>query len=609
VLCDSPAAHTASDGFAKLPLRTSDAAERRDRQSITAWQLKRQLTSGAVALTDYDFERPRVNIGQRHADAPGNAHGAYEVFEYPGQYTQEGAGDDYARKRLQALQGPQQSASATTSSTGLACGATFTLQGHPSSQHNIAYLITSTHIEIRCADYEALTWQHGQDTTERDSKSATTATTTTTNPSTDEHGDHMSCRLVCIDALTPYRNAYNNNTNGKTDPNNPTNKPKIPGPQTAVVTGPAGEEIYTDNHGRIKVKFHWDRHGKADETSSCWIRVSQSWAGKSFGFMAIPRIGQEVIVDFLNGDPDCPLITGRVYNAEQTPPWDLPANKTQTGILTRSFEQGAYANANALRFEDKRGQEQLWLHAEKDQLTEVENDEDKWVGNDRRKTIDRDETSLIKRDRTETVDHDETITVHNNRKERVDHNETISIGDNRAEDVGKNETIDIGNNRTETVGDNETVTIGKHRRMTIGQSETLTVATSKTDSIGSNHRISIGSNQTIRIGKMKTETIGMASMQNVGLGRMDNVGLGYSLNVGMIMSTVVGLNQIENVGQSKSIDVGDTFDITVAEELRITVGESSLVMKADGTILLNGKTIDMVGSKHVGVESERIDLN
>jgi len=137
----------------------------------------------------------------------------------------------------------------------------------------------------------------------------------------------------------------------------------------------------------VKVHFHWDRYGKEDENDSCWIRVSHPWAGKNFGMVSIPRIGQEVVVEFMEGDPDRPLITGRVYNAEQMHPWELPANKTQTGVLTRSSLTGVYSNANAIRFEDKKGAEQLWLHAEKDQLTEVEHDEDKWVGNDRRKTI------------------------------------------------------------------------------------------------------------------------------------------------------------------------------------------------------------------------------
>jgi type VI secretion system secreted protein VgrG len=186
----------------------------------------------------------------------------------------------------------------------------------------------------------------------------------------------------------------------------------VQGPQTArVVVGPAGEEIFTDKYGRVKVQFHWDRYGKKDENSSCWVRVSQPWAGKNWGAIHIPRIGQEVIVDFLEGDPDQPIITGRVYNAEQMPPYDLPANKTQSGILTRSSKGGGAGNFNEIRFEDKKGAEQLFIHAEKNQDIEVENDETHWVGHDRTKTIDHDETTHVKHDRTETVDNNETITI------------------------------------------------------------------------------------------------------------------------------------------------------------------------------------------------------
>ena len=190
------------------------------------------------------------------------------------------------------------------------------------------------------------------------------------------------------------------------------------GPQTAVVVGPGGEEIYTDKYGRVKVQFHWDREGKKDENSSCWVRVSQPWAGKNWGAVAIPRIGQEVIVDFLEGDPDQPIITGRVYNAEQMPPYELPANKTQSRHQDHAARRAAApANFNEIRFEDKKGEEQLFIHAEKNQDIEVENDETHWVGHDRTKTIDHDETTHVKHDRTETVDNNETITIGGNRTE------------------------------------------------------------------------------------------------------------------------------------------------------------------------------------------------
>ena len=412
-----------------------------------------------------------------------------------------------------------------------------------------------------------------------------------------------------------------------------TPKPHTTGPQTAVVVGPPGEEIYTDQYGRVKVQFHWDRYGKMDENSSCWIRVSSPWAGSNYGGIHIPRIGQEVVVDFINGDPDYPLITGRVYNAMQMPPWDLPANKTQSGFLTRSTKGGTPGHglhnspgtANAIRFEDKAGQEQLWLHAQKDQLTEVENDEDKWVGQDRRKTIDRDEFNTIHRDRTEIVDRnekinvhgwrteevdlDETITIHQNRKERVDHNETISIGDNRTEDVGKNEKIDIGINQSLKVGSNRDKTIGK------------------------NEKDKIGKNWSIKVGSFKTETIGLAYMQNVGLAKMVNIGAVYSVNVGAAMmvnvvldqttnvlmnrsvsvtktqTTSIGENSETTVGQVKTVKVGKEMAVDVGDAIEIKCGAAVLRMTKDGTVQINGKTINVVGSSDITIASPKTHIN
>src|SRR5262249_46609799 len=159
-------------------------------------------------------------------------------------------------------------------------------------------------------------------------------------------------RFSCIPLAVPYR------------PPQRTPRPFVRGTQTAVVTGPAGEEIFTDKYSRIKVQFHWDRDGKNDENSSCWVRVASTWAGKQWGAIHIPRIGQEVVVDFLEGDPDQPIVVGSVYNAQQMPPFALPANKTQSGIQTRSSLGGGGANFNQIRFEDKAGSEQLHIHAE-----------------------------------------------------------------------------------------------------------------------------------------------------------------------------------------------------------------------------------------------------
>lgn len=275
-----------------------------------------------------------------------------------------------------------------------------------------------------------------------------------------------------------------------------TPRPVVPGTQTAVVVGPSGEEIFTDKYGRVKVQFHWDRQGKNDAGSSCWVRVASILAGKQWGGIHIPRIGQEVIVDFIEGDPDQPIVVGSVYNADQMPPYKLPDNKTQSGIKTRSTLEGNHENFNEIRFEDKKGQEQLFVHAERNQDIEVEKDETHWVGHDRKKNVDNDEDTTIGRDR----------------KENVGKNETISIGENRTESVGKNEDISIGKNRTENVDEDESITIGKNRTEQVGKNEEVSVGENRTHSVGKNDQLDVGKEMRVTAGDVITFTTGSASL-------------------------------------------------------------------------------------------------
>jgi len=264
-----------------------------------------------------------------------------------------------------------------------------------------------------------------------------------------------------------------------------TPKPIVQGPQTAIVVGPKGEEIYTDEHARVKVHFHWDRHDKSDQDSSCWVRVSQHWAGKTWGSIHIPRIGQEVIIEFLEGDPDRPIITGRVYNADQVPPYGLPANKTQSGIKSRSSKGGNSANFNEIRFEDKKGSEQVYIHAEKNQDNVVENDE----------------TTNVGHDRTEKVGHDEKITIGNNRTEQVGVNESITVGSNRTRIVGQNETVTVALMRTHTVGVNEAITIGATQEITVGADQATTVGGNQQNAVGEDRTSAVGKNDSLSVEK------------------------------------------------------------------------------------------------------------
>lgn len=532
-------------GYASVPYYGL-ADSHPDEDHLSSWSAGSTIKSGQYMTRDYNFTMPRSDLATSRDQSGEHAHGSYEVFDYPGGYADFDEGEDYARVRAEELQSRHRRSRANGTARGIAPGYLFTLSNHPDPKQNREYLVVATQYDFTDNDYQATDGASGQS---------------------------LQILLQTHPSDQPFR------------PERLTLKPQTKGPDTATVTGPKGQELYTDEYGRVKVSFPWNRYCSKDENSSCWIRVSHPWAGANFGGMHLPRIGQEVLVDYLNGDPDRPVIVSRLYNAFQMPPWDLPANATQSGILTRSSQGGGYDNANALRFEDKKGEEQLWIHAEKNQDIEVENDETHWVGNDRSKTIDRDETSHIKRDRTETVDRHETITVHGNRKEEVDGNETIDIHKNRTETVDGNETITIHQNRTETVDGNEKITIHQDRHKTVD------------------------GNETVQIDQNKAETILLASLQNVGLGRMDNIGLGFSVNVGAAMNTVVGLHQGTQVGKDKTTTVGDTYSLTAGggsnitmdkDSITLTVGKSQMTMKSDGTILLNGHDY------HIGLSGEHV---
>ncbi|NIA00584.1 type VI secretion system Vgr family protein [Massilia sp. CCM 8734] len=523
-----------------------------EEDGLGEWSPSRQIMQGAVALASFDFKSPTpVHTSLPTVSQQGNVP-SIESYEYTGAYGFTGGGRSLAQLRMEEFEAAGKQFEGSGNNRNVLPGRWFRLTDH--------FDASASGDEAQAREFLILEVVHSASNNYHVKATAES---------------HYKNRLRAIRKIIPYRAGRDHNSV----------ETKIHGIQTATVVGPAGEEIHTDEFGRVRVQFHWDRAGNNDEKSSAWIRVATPWAGANFGMTAIPRINGEVLVQFIDGNPNRPIITGMVPNADTMPPWTLPANKTQSGILSRSTPGGSYDNANALRFEDKKGSEQLWLHAEKDQLTEVEHDEDKWVGNDRRKTVDRDETNHIKRDRSETVDRDELITVHNNRTERVDHFERISIGDDRDEEVGVNETIKIGKNQSVNVGKEQTFNVGGNR----------------SKSVDRNEKDRIARNWSINVGRMKTETIGMAYMQNVGMGRMENVGLGYNLNVGMIMATIVGVNQ--------STKVGKKISITAGEELSITVGKASLVMKADGSVTINGSKFNFEASGPVQISGKDVDIN
>ena len=560
------------------------AAHVHDEDFIDGWRALEDIASGHFAADDYDFKKPKALLDTKQQQPAGHPQDSREIYDWPGGYTEVGDGENYARVRIEQLKAEREVMHGAGNARNLAPGYLFNLSKYPRGDQNQQYLIEAADYRFEENVYRS-DGGGGSGAAKRGGMDSPTV---------------YRLAVEVVPAKTAYRSQR------------VTPKPHTTGPQTAVVVGPPGEEIYTDEYGRVKVQFHWDRYGQMNENSSCWIRVSSPWAGSNYGGIHIPRIGQEVVVDFLNGDPDYPLITGRVYNAMQMPPWDLPGNKTQSGFLTRSTKGGTPGHglhnspgtANAIRFEDKAGAEQLWLHAQKDQLTEVENDEDKWVGQDRRKTIDRDEFNTIHRDRTEIVDRNEKINVHGWRTEEVDLDETITIHQNRKERVDLNETISIGKNRKEDVGLNETISIGVNR----------------SETVGNNEKVKIGVNQNLKVGSNKQETIGLTSLKNVGIAQMTNIGAAYNLNVGAVWMSNVGFMHMHNVGSSYKITVGKVYTNEVGaathkldsegNQVLTAAGGAGLInMDKDGVITIKAKKIKIEADEIVDVDGKVIDLN
>ena len=553
VIVDDMASHQpfAHAGYQNIPFHAAEATVREEH--CDGFNACEELQSGRWVTSDFDFKRPKAELQQVSAMPRKTAQNTWERYGWPGDYVVESEGEQLVRTRMEETGSRGERASGSGNLRAVVPGCLLTLERHPHNESNRQYLVTDAHLRL-------------QDVGDASAQ------------------QEFECRVdfEVIPASKVFR-----------APAPPVPRPRTTGPQTAIVTGPAGREIWTDEYGRVKLSFHWNRYCTRDENSSCWVRVSSPWAGTNFGGIQIPRIGQEVIVDFENGDPDRPIVTGRVYNADNMPPWELPANATQSGLLTRSSEGATDANANALRFEDKKGQEQLWLHAERNQDIEVEHDETHWVGNDRTKTVDHDETVHVKHDRTETVDHDETITVHNNRTETVDGNETITIHKNRTETVDLDETITVHKNRTETVDLNETISIGMNR----------------TEKVGLNETIDIGEHRTVTIGGAKMETIALAKAETIGLAKALTIGLGYQITVGAAMNTSVALMQTEQVGQSKRVDVGNTLTLQAGDRIQLVCGKSSLVMTSDGAVTISGSSFDFTASGPVQISGNDIDFN
>ena len=395
VLADSLSAHKPFPGYEEVVFQELEKGAD-GREVITDWVVEKEVQPGAYALNDFDFEKPKAsllsstNVTRQHGAA------SFEVYDYPGEYVAPGDGERLAQVRLDELQSQHEILRGQASARGLATGSTFKLKNHPRADQNREYLITGITLHADAGEYASTMAGQGG-------------------------GEFFSCSMTAMDTAQTFRAARL------------TPKPIVQGPQTAIVVGPSGEEIHVDKYGRVKVMFHWDRYAKADQDSSCWIRVSQAWAGKQWGAIYTPRIGQEVIVEFLEGDPDRPIITGRVYNAGAMPPYDLPAEKTKSTLKSNSSKGGA--GFNEIRFEDKKGEEQVFIHGEKNEDIRIKNDCFEWIGHDRHLIVKNDQLEHIENNRDEIVDADH--------KEKIGKDRHLKVVGKEAKEVGGSQSLTV----------------------------------------------------------------------------------------------------------------------------------------------------------------------
>jgi type VI secretion system secreted protein VgrG len=573
VLCDGLNAHSPFPGYASVPYYPPDSAYPGE-DYFDTWTVGQALDSGAFRTDDYDFIKPSAELVTSRDKPRPHPHADYEIYDFPGGYTETDDGERYSRMRMEELQADHETIQGFGEVRGAAPGRLFTLKRHPRADQNRDYLITSAHYTLRDNSYEAdadagmLTWR------------------------------------VHIDAI-PASETYR--------PQRLTPKPHSMGPETAVVVGPEGEEIHTDEYGRVKVQFHWDRYGKKNDQSSCWIRVAHPWAGTKWGFIHIPRMGQEVMVDFLGGDPDYPIITGSVYNAEQMPPYGLPQNKTASGFKSRSSKGAEATDYNELRFEDLKGEEQIYLHAQRNLDTVVELDESHVVGRDRQNRVERNDQRYVNNNDTQAVTVDQTMTVGGNQVLSVGGNREISVSGKQSAAVAGNHDVDVGGNASVHVsGDQEVSTEGSHATSVTGDARymfqsnlnNLVFGDRKCVINGNDIRSVVGNasymasdyamtavkDYSLTIGVNRATKITGTDSSTIALSQTNDIGVSQTNSIGASQTTTVGASQSLSVGGSQTVTVGGAASMQAAATYTLSAG-GVLSISAGGAVTISGSAV------------------
>lgn len=503
VLADDSSAFAATPGAATV--RYGDFGEWTQQNTVTRCQLEESVVPGAFALDDFNFETPSTDLMVEVASQVAQNGSKRRVYEYPGGFAKKDAGEGLTKLRAEEGEAPLRRLSGDSFCRAMVPGFKTTLEDHYRSDVNAEYVVLSVQ--------HAGSWQG------------------------------YSNSFEAFPSATPYRARRT------------TRKPVIPGSQTAIVVGKAGEEIWTDKYGRIKVQFHWDQLGKNDEKSSCWIRVAQGWAGKSWGQWFLPRIGQEVVVSFLEGDPDRPLVTGSVYNAEQTVPYALPSEQTKSTIKSDSSKgHGGY---NELRFEDKKDSEEVYFQAEKDFNRVVKNNDTLKVGFEKKDAGD------------------QTIDIHNHR--------TVTIAEG-------NETFTVkkGNRTVAVETGNETHTVEGTRDVTVTGDESKTDEANFTQAVTKDYKLTVDGNLTIDVKGTVTIKSGKAMTLDCGASLTAKAAQSLTNQAGSSLTNKAGASLTNDAASSLTNKAGASLTNQAGASLTDKAGASATVQGSAAVTVQGG---------------------
>lgn len=513
VMGDDPIVHVPIPGEPSITFNTGDGLIA-EKEGIFSFRFSDQMRPGAYSHRNFNFKKPSLDLtAAKKTKKPA----PFEIYDYPALHVLPDRGDQLAKVRLEALTCMGSQGNGDGCSCRLIPGYTFALAGHEIRNLNRDFLVTEV----------AHTGEQPQSLEEKGSGGATYRNSFTVIP-----------------ADVPFRPPFT------------VEKPAVTGLQTAIVTGPPGEEIHTDRYGRVKVQFHWDRSGITDDKSSCWVRCAQGWGGGGWGMQFLPRVGDEVFVDFIDGDPDRPIIRGSVYNEENLPLYELPAHKTVTTLKTRSYPKGSWDNFNELRFKDRKGSEEIYLQGEKD-----------W-----------------------------NILVKNNKGQLVGRDEVLRVGNNRTKKVGADQTVEIGSNHTETIGNDKSVTIGSNRTETIGLNHAETVGVAKELTIGGLYQVSVG-------GALNRTVLGA---------RTEEVGLTKDVFVGAHMAEQAMGNRDITVGEDLDVEIDGSCSVKAGnivieaeDEIIFRTGKAMIAMR-NGKIEVLAGNVTYRATGEVRVKGKRI---